>query len=122
MISRSQVPCNGCRACCINDMIILHPEHGDRAADFQTVACRHPLTGKPALMLDHKPNGECVYLGEGGCTIHERAPAICREYDCRKQYLSMSRPERRRAIRAGLMDQTKFDAGRDRVHTLKVSA
>ena len=35
-------------------------------------------------MLDHKPNGDCIYLGNGGCTIHESKPRMCREMDCRK--------------------------------------
>lgn len=34
-------------------------------------------------MIAHKANGECVYLGENGCTIHDRAPSLCRVVDCR---------------------------------------
>gem|GEM_PF-4670423 len=26
-------------------------------------------------MLAHKPNGECFYLNEHGCSIHGRAPS-----------------------------------------------
>jgi hypothetical protein len=115
---RASVPCNGRRLCCINDAIILHPEHGDDPALYQTVPVTHPLNGRPALMLDHKPNGECVYLGPTGCLIHDRAPVICREYDCRRQYLQIPRAERRRLVRSGLMSADKFNAGRDRVHTL----
>lgn len=115
---RAKVPCNGCRLCCINDMIILHPEMGDDTGAYETVPCRNPITGKPARMLAHKANGECIYLGAGGCTIHDRAPAICREYDCRKMFLRFTRPERKRLIKAGLCDKSKFDAGRDRLHTL----
>ena len=103
-------------------MIILHPEKGDRVSDYQTVPCRNPLTGKPGHMLDHKPNGECIYLGSSGCTIHGRAPLICREFDCRKMYLKFSRAERKRLVRDGLCDQSKFDAGRDRIGTLAGAA
>jgi Fe-S-cluster containining protein len=119
---RAPVPCNGCRLCCINDMIILHPEKGDRPAEYLTVEIRHPFTWKPAKMLQHKPNGDCIYLGETGCTIHDRAPLICREYDCRRQYLSMTRAERRKAVAIGLMDRPKLEAGRQRLHTLKGAA
>lgn len=33
--------------------------------------------------LQHKFNGDCAYLGESGCTIHETKPFACRLYDCR---------------------------------------
>ena len=122
MGARSVVPCAGCRLCCINDMIVLHPECGDDPAAYDTVPCRHPITGKPAVMLRHKPNGECIYLGPDGCTIHERSPVICREYDCRRQYLQFSRAERKKLIARGLMDKAKFDAGRKRLDTLRERA
>lgn len=115
---RAIVPCAGCRVCCINDAIILHPECGDDVSAFDAVAIKHPLTGKPAMMLKHKANGECVYLGASGCTIHDRAPAICREYDCRKQYLAMPRSDRRRLVALGYMRKDQFNEGRKRAHTL----
>ena len=74
----SDVPCNGCRACCINDAVRLLP--GEDAESFMTEPHDH-LPGE--RMLAHKANGECVYLGERGCTIHERKPRMCREMDCR---------------------------------------
>lgn len=118
MAKRAHVPCDGCVACCINDAIILHPECGDDPSVYETEDIRHPFTGKPAKMLKHKPNGECIYLGKGGCTIHDRAPAICREFDCRRQFLQFSRNDRRRFIKAGVMDKEKFEPGRKRLHTL----
>ena len=42
------------------------------------------------LMLDHKPNGDCIYLGVKGCTIHETRPKMCREMDCRNIFMGMS--------------------------------
>jgi Fe-S-cluster containining protein len=119
MILRSHVPCNGCRACCINDLILLDPEHGDDPAQYETQDVVNPITGQKGLALTHKPNGECTYLGPDGCTIHERAPAICRKFDCRKMFLKFSRTERRRLIKAGMADREKFDAGRKRLHTLE---
>ena len=113
------VPCNGCTACCGNDMLILHPELGDDPAQYETEECIHPLTGRPALMLRHKPEGGCVYLAEGiGCTIHGRAPAICKEFDCRRMYLKFTRAERREFIARGMFSRDVFEAGRKRVHTL----
>lgn len=114
----ANVPCDGCTACCANDMLILHPELGDDPAQYETEPCQHPLTGEPALMLKHKPEGGCIYLGETGCTIHGRAPAICQEFDCRRMYLKFPRAERKRLIARGLFSKSIFDAGRKRLGSL----
>jgi Fe-S-cluster containining protein len=55
-------------------------------------------------VLKHKANGDCVYLGESGCTIHGRAPVMCRVYDCREQYRRYSRGERRELMRRRVLD------------------
>lgn len=36
--------------------------------------------GKRYLQL--KENGDCVYLSETGCSIHETRPQACRPFDC----------------------------------------
>jgi hypothetical protein len=126
MIPLVNVPCNGCTACCQNDLLFLHPEMGDDAESYETMAAVNPLNGRKGLALKHKPEGGCIYLGEGGCTIHDRAPAICREFDCRRLYQSLmeetTRPERRRLLRNGLISKAMMDAGRSRLHTLKEQA
>lgn len=72
------VPCNGCTRCCHNDAIRILP-HED-ASRWRTV----PHDYRPdALMLEHKPNGDCVYLGDHGCTIQNDKPQMCSEMDCR---------------------------------------
>ncbi len=115
----ASVPCNGCTACCRNELLFLHPEMGDRAEDFDTMPAINPLTGKPGLALAQKPNGDCKYLGEGGCTIHGRAPAICREFDCRRFFLKLGgRVERRQLLKTGLVTKDVYEAGRKRLHTL----
>ena len=72
------VPCNGCTLCCQGDAIRLTEE--DNPDEYMTEP--HPYI-KGALMLAHKPNGDCVYLNDSGCSIHERAPSLCRSADCR---------------------------------------
>ena len=73
------VPCNGCTTCCQGDLVFIHPEMGDKADDYQTMVVGDRLA------LAHKDNGDCIYLDRGvGCTIHDRAPAICLEFDCRR--------------------------------------
>lgn len=117
-MTRTSVPCNGCTACCRNDLLILHPEMGDDPSTYETMQVTNPLTGSPSFALKHKPEGGCFYLGPDGCTIHDRAPAICREFDCRKLFQRFTRAERRRAVRSGWADKSVFDAGRKRLTSL----
>lgn len=71
------VPCNGCTLCCKNDAVRLLP--GDSTKYFVEP---HPyMDGE--WMLAHKPNRDCIYLGDTGCTIHETRPKMCRQMDCR---------------------------------------
>lgn len=115
----SAVPCNGCITCCKNEMLVLHPEEGDKAADYLTREVKHPFTGQPAVALQVKENGDCIYLGEKGCTIHGRAPAICREFDCRKFFLRAGdRAQRRQYVKQGVITKELLEAGRKRLHTL----
>ena len=100
----SDVPCNGCKSCCVNDAIMLHPDCGDNPADFKTVPFTNPLTGVAGLMVAKKPlSTECYYLGSNGCTIHGRAPVICREFDCGKVYAAQHREPWKTAIRVGMV-------------------
>lgn len=85
-----EVPCNGCVRCCIGDAvrILSHEDH------TQWVTEPH-FKIEGARMLAHKPNGECVYLGQysptggrfaddrRGCTIHSNRPEQCHTMDCR---------------------------------------
>ena len=101
MVERSHVPCNGCRACCIGQAVLLYPQDGDIIASYDAVPTINPLTGEPAWELNHKDNHECVYLGPDGCTIYERAPAVCKSFDCRIAFLEYGdRAERRRMLKA----------------------
>ncbi len=72
------VPGSGCTLCCQGDAIKLTEE--DNPEDYLTE--QHPYI-PGALMLAHKPNGNCVYLIDSGCSIHDRAPSLCRSADCR---------------------------------------
>lgn len=74
------VPCNGCTLCCHKDAVRLLV--GDDPRKYQTEP--HPYMPE-ARMLAHKPTtGDCLYLGDEGCTIHETKPQMCREMDCRR--------------------------------------
>lgn len=77
MTARASVPCGSCRKCCRHEAVILQQEDGDPAAYLT----RELPNGDHVLR--HKLNGECVYLRSYGCSIHERAPVMCRIFDCR---------------------------------------
>lgn len=123
MSERANVPCNGCTICCQNDLLFLHPECGDDPSQYETMEALNPVTGKMALALKHNPEGSCIYLGNDGCTIHDRAPAICREFDCRRFYLNLveqtSRIERRKMVKVGLISKDLLKEGRKRLPSLE---
>lgn len=105
---RARVPCNGCRQCCLSDAVRLMP--GDSPADYLTEP-HQSLQG--ALMLAHKANGECVYLGPAGCTIHERSPAQCRTMDCRKIARALTMTAARKAAKKGLIKFSVWQKGKE---------
>ena len=107
----ADVPCNGCTLCCRQELIWLHPEDGD-PAQWVTEPAVHPLSGEVGRALAKKSGGaECVYLGDHGCTIHGRAPIICRAYDCGAAFAMLTRAERRRRVALGLADKAVFEQG-----------
>ncbi len=92
------VPCNGCTLCCHKDAVRLMPEEDDITL-YQTEP--HPL--KPGeLMLAHKENGDCFYLGKDGCTIHSFRPAQCRSMDCRLIATKITKKQAKGLERSGL--------------------
>lgn len=93
------VPCGSCTLCCRGEAVFLFPEHGDDAVDFDTVPSVNPLNGRPSFRLKQTPEGDCIYLGEHGCAIHERRPVMCRTFSCISMYVFTPRPERRRRER-----------------------
>lgn len=119
MPDRVLVPCNGCRACCKNESVVLYPEYGDDVGSYETMPALGPTVEALGLenrvMLKRKPNGDCHYLNETGCTIYDRAPAMCQEFDCRKWYLKFNRQVRKRLERQGYIGKELMDAARARI-------
>jgi Fe-S-cluster containining protein len=58
-------------------------------------------------VLNNKPSGECTHLGPEGCTIYAKRPLVCRTYDCRKHYKSLTGRERRRFSNSALGDEAR---------------
>jgi hypothetical protein len=77
--------CNGCRRCCINDPIALKPGV-DNPKLYKTVKGVGPDAGVTLLKMDKA--GNCYALGKRGCQIHDRAPAMCKDFDCRRFVLN----------------------------------
>lgn len=101
------VPCNGCTLCCKGDAVRLLP--GDDKTKWATV----PHASMPGeLMLAHKPNGDCFYLGESGCTIHGDKPLMCMEMDCRRIASALSFTQARKFDRAGRLPIAVWQRGR----------
>jgi hypothetical protein len=113
--SRVDVPCNGCRRCCTgNSIVMLLPQEGDAVDSYEHEFVTLPGAGRGPI-LKRRPNGDCIYLGERGCTIHDRAPAVCRVFDCRsaaRAIMELPRAERRRMMKAGYIDSEIVAIGR----------
>lgn len=105
---RKAVPCNGCTACCqFGDMPMLQPELWPRDQGYKTIT----RNGKRYLQL--KDNGDCIYLGETGCTIHETRPHACRPFDCLDLLeIEKDLPQIREVIPARIFAAAKFRIAR----------
>ena len=101
------VPCNGCVLCCQGDAIRLEEE--EKEGDYKTEP--HPYVNG-AVMLAHKPNGDCIYLENNGCSIHGRAPSACRIADCRSIAARIDFDTARHLHSIGKLDLRVWDRGR----------
>ena len=98
--------------------LFLHPEQGDEVESYRHCVVEDQATGKPVFLLATEANGQCVYLGESGCTIYDRRPLLCRSFDCRKHYLILPRMDRDNLVKLGLSSRAVFNAGRARLKSL----
>ena len=115
----TEVPCSGCVECCRSGQgLFLHPERGDEVESYRHRAVTGRATGGTVFLLATEANGQCVYLGDAGCTIYERRPLICRSFDCRKHYLMLPRQDRDNLVQLGLSSRSVFNAGRARLESL----
>lgn len=75
----SDVPCDGCVACCTSGQTILVE------ADERSALPSHAVVdvGDGEHALAHDGDGRCVLLVEGACIAYEVRPRRCRTYDCR---------------------------------------
>lgn len=74
--SIAKIDCGSCTKCCVGFQQVVLVETDD-PHQYRT---RQLAPGIYAL--EHKPNGDCIYLGENGCTIYGRHPTVCKVFDC----------------------------------------
>jgi len=114
------IPCDGCTACCKTDQVILRPEVGDDPAAYEVeyiASALYPGQRVPALKRDPQ-TGACVYLGPAGCTIHDRAPSICRRFHCARMFKALGQLSRAKRdvlwARGDVLEEAIVERGRDR--------
>ena len=112
--NRVDVPCGTCRLCCISDLIVLHDSFGDDLTLYDYEVKQIGQFQMP--VLKRRADGACIYLDDkNGCTIHDYAPAVCREFDCRGLYKRYTQAQRRELISRGMASKDIFEAGRKRL-------
>ena len=78
---KKETPCKYCKEknCCKQFIVPLtYEEH--ISGRYRIDPYREKLGW---IVLQRKPNGECVYLNNDGlCDIYEYRPKACREYNC----------------------------------------
>lgn len=112
----SPVPCGSCTLCC-HGKVFLFP--GEDANGLRVVQDRR-IDGKILRRLVTKPDGDCIHLGDGGCTVYEIRPRICRVFDCREHYgLPAAERRRREALLKSPRDQAIIARGRQLVEASK---
>ena len=76
----ADVPCDGCTLCC----------SGAGAGAHRGVFITPAEEGKyeierrfGRIMIARRENGDCIYLEERGCAVHDDKPLMCQGFDCR---------------------------------------
>lgn len=107
----SDVPCNGCTACCQRDRIVLTSQ------DDPNIYLWH-FEGEDRV-LNRRDNGQCIYLGQTGCNKYKERPESCRKFDCRILFLITPKTKRRIRIEQNQTMRAVYAAGRARLKTLE---
>jgi uncharacterized protein len=81
----SDVPCNGCTACCTSSQFVhIGPDEIDTLTHIPPeVLFPAPRMPRGHVVMGYDQRGHCPMLIDGGCSIYEHRPRTCRTYDCR---------------------------------------
>jgi hypothetical protein len=109
----AEVPCNGCTRCCqTNDLILVKEDFGDDPDSYETAPA--PIGFGYERMVAKAPNGDCIYLRRGvGCTIWERRPAVCKDFDCAGLAKALPRGSLEDLVRRGVVTKAVVERGRE---------
>lgn len=81
----SDVPCDGCTACCTSSQFVhIGPDEIDTLAHIPAeVLFPAPRMPRGHMLMGYDQRGHCPMLVDGACSIYEHRPRTCRTYDCR---------------------------------------
>lgn len=68
--------CSGCGVCCRLFLINLSKKEFE-SGKYQTMYQENGL-----FLLSQNPDGNCIYLINGKCSIHPTRPQVCRHFFC----------------------------------------
>jgi uncharacterized protein len=76
------VACGTCRGCCVSAYYV---KVRDREVDAVAHIGESNLEPGPAgsRLMGYGPDGHCLMLRDGNCSIYPHRPETCRTYDCR---------------------------------------
>ncbi len=75
--------CQACSRCCRNKGSRVNPYEVARLAEVLGTTTTEVLarwTTEGGSLLAARADGTCVFLGQGGCTVHAGRPLVCRLY------------------------------------------
>jgi hypothetical protein len=104
----ADVPCGDCNACCHIPVELLPRESGE-GLDFE-------LVRDGVRRLRRNPDGSCIHLVAGRCSVHDHRPVLCRRYDCRDYVVCGLEPSDQPLVAKQVRrwrPQFKSDADRD---------
>jgi uncharacterized protein len=81
----SEVPCDGCTACCTSSQFIhIGPDETETLAHIsEELLFPAPRMPQGHVLLGYDERGHCPMLIDNQCSIYEHRPRTCRTYDCR---------------------------------------
>ena len=81
----SDVPCDGCTACCTSAQFIhIGPEEADALGHIPAeLLFPAPRLPRGHVLMGYDERGHCPMLIDNRCSIYEHRPRTCRTYDCR---------------------------------------
>lgn len=81
----AEVPCGDCVGCCVSAYHVpIRPQDAlARASIPKAFLVAAPGQPPNHTMMKYLADGTCPMLSDGECSIYDRRPQTCRDYDCR---------------------------------------